>query len=139
MRVISTANDADGASYVGQLSETADAAGMVALHAVTGQDAAALLASFGDGESIVPVPPGGSVAYLLTLVPGDPAPFHGTPTIDYVFVLDEGLELMLDKETVVLRPQDLVVQRGTNHAWRATGETTSSFVAVMTTVSKSGA
>lgn len=44
--------------------------------------------------------------------------FHRTRTIDYVYVLDGPVELVLDDEAVVLQPGDCVVQRETNHAWR---------------------
>ncbi len=42
---------------------------------------------------------------------------HTTRTIDYVVLLDGELTLILDKGEVALKPFDVVVQRGTNHAW----------------------
>jgi quercetin dioxygenase-like cupin family protein len=43
---------------------------------------------------------------------------HRTSSIDYVFILDGELEMELDGgEWVHLTPGDIVVQRGTNHAW----------------------
>lgn len=42
---------------------------------------------------------------------------HRTETIDYAVVIDGELTMILDKEDVVLRAGDVVVQRGTNHAW----------------------
>ena len=44
--------------------------------------------------------------------------FHRTDTIDYVFILDGSVELVLDDGSVHLQPGDCVVQRETNHAWR---------------------
>jgi quercetin dioxygenase-like cupin family protein len=44
---------------------------------------------------------------------------HRTSTIDYVFILDGELEMELDGgEWVHLNAGDIVVQRGTNHAWQ---------------------
>ncbi len=42
---------------------------------------------------------------------------HTTQTIDYVVVLRGEITLLLDAGEVELRPFDVVVQRGTNHAW----------------------
>jgi mannose-6-phosphate isomerase-like protein (cupin superfamily) len=44
-------------------------------------------------------------------------PIHTTPTIDYGIVLSGEIDLELDEGTVHLRPGDVVVQRGTRHAW----------------------
>jgi hypothetical protein len=42
---------------------------------------------------------------------------HTTRTIDYVILLAGEVTLLLDKGEVNLKPFDVVVQRGTNHAW----------------------
>lgn len=42
---------------------------------------------------------------------------HRTETLDYGIVIEGEVVLVLDKEERVLRPGDVVVQRGTNHAW----------------------
>ena len=47
---------------------------------------------------------------------------HKTRTVDYVFLLAGELTLVLDRAEVKLKPFDVVVQRGTNHAWRNTGK-----------------
>lgn len=52
--------------------------------------------------------------------PADAEPFmHRTEAIDYVFVLDGEVTMLLDDQehSVVLRKGDCLVQRGTNHAW----------------------
>jgi len=43
---------------------------------------------------------------------------HRTETVDYAVVLEGELTLLLDDEDVELKAGDVVIQRGTNHAWR---------------------
>jgi quercetin dioxygenase-like cupin family protein len=42
---------------------------------------------------------------------------HKTQTIDYVIVLKGEVTLVLDGDERDLKPFDVVIQRGTNHAW----------------------
>ena len=42
---------------------------------------------------------------------------HKTETIDYIILLKGDVTLILDQEEVDIKPFDVVVQRGTNHAW----------------------
>jgi mannose-6-phosphate isomerase-like protein (cupin superfamily) len=42
---------------------------------------------------------------------------HRTETIDYGIVLEGEITLILDESETVVRAGDIVVQRGTNHAW----------------------
>lgn len=42
---------------------------------------------------------------------------HRTQSIDYGIVLEGEMTLVLDHEETALRTGDIVVQRGTNHAW----------------------
>ena len=42
---------------------------------------------------------------------------HKTETIDYVIVLKGELSIVLDGDERHLKPFDVVIQRGTNHAW----------------------
>jgi mannose-6-phosphate isomerase-like protein (cupin superfamily) len=44
-------------------------------------------------------------------------PMHKTRTVDYVIVLQGEVTLLLDEDEVNLKPFDVVIQRGTNHAW----------------------
>ena len=47
-----------------------------------------------------------------------PHPFmHRTETIDFGILIEGTFTLILDNTEVTLRPGDVVVQRGTNHAW----------------------
>lgn len=42
---------------------------------------------------------------------------HETGTIDYIIVLEGEVTLLLDEDEIDLKPFDVVIQRGTNHAW----------------------
>ncbi len=42
---------------------------------------------------------------------------HRTESVDYAIVLDGEITLVLDNEDVQLKTGDVVIQRGTNHAW----------------------
>ena len=42
---------------------------------------------------------------------------HRTETVDYAVVLEGEITMLLDEEEVHLRAGDVVIQRGTNHAW----------------------
>ena len=46
-----------------------------------------------------------------------PAGMHVTPTIDYAIVLHGELVAILDRGETVMRAGDVLIQRGTNHAW----------------------
>jgi mannose-6-phosphate isomerase-like protein (cupin superfamily) len=62
--------------------------------------------------------PGGSALRFVDINPGYRSAMHRTNSIDYVFILDGELEMELDGgEWVHLEAGDIVVQRGTNHAW----------------------
>ena len=81
-------------------------------------------------------PSGGSVFRIVEFAPVkddpraaiDPAkgaehPFaHRTDTIDYQIVLAGEIDMVLDDSVVHLEAGDIVVQRGTNHAWVNRGD-----------------
>jgi mannose-6-phosphate isomerase-like protein (cupin superfamily) len=46
---------------------------------------------------------------------------HRTETVDYAIVLEGEITMLLDDSEVVLGPGDVLVQRGTNHAWSNRG------------------
>ena len=45
------------------------------------------------------------------------AGFHKTATIDYAMVLSGEIFAMMDEGEVLLKAGDVLIQRGTNHAW----------------------
>ncbi len=49
--------------------------------------------------------------------------FHKTASLDYAIVLSGEIYALLDEGEVLLRAGDVLIQRGTNHAWsNRTGE-----------------
>jgi mannose-6-phosphate isomerase-like protein (cupin superfamily) len=57
---------------------------------------------------------------------------HQTKTIDYIVVLSGSVTMLLDEGEVQLEPFDVVVQRGTNHAWVNRSEQPVLLAAVLT-------
>lgn len=76
-------------------------------------------------------PPGGVVGRILTWPSGFSYRRHATPTMDFIIVVSGQLELVLDSETKLLGAGDVVVQRGTPHAWRVAGPNPCTFVGIM--------
>lgn len=56
---------------------------------------------------------------------------HLTPTIDVIVLVKGSVRLVLDEEETVLNPGDVVIQRGTNHAWMCEGAEPALLVAVL--------
>jgi mannose-6-phosphate isomerase-like protein (cupin superfamily) len=56
---------------------------------------------------------------------------HKTRTIDYVVLFAGEVTLLLDQGEVDLKPFDVVVQRGTNHAWVNKGKEPALIAAVL--------
>lgn len=67
------------------------------------------------------MPASGHLLRILDVYPlnegGRRTPMHRTQTLDYVVVIEGELVLLLDDDEVILKKSDVVVQRGTNHAW----------------------
>jgi quercetin dioxygenase-like cupin family protein len=64
-----------------------------------------------------PPPPNGTRFTVNDFPPGAPPTMHRTETIDYVIVISGEIEMDMDDSTVKLKAGDIMVQRGTNHAW----------------------
>lgn len=56
---------------------------------------------------------------------------HLTQTIDFIILLRGQVRLLLDDDECVIFPGDIVVQRGTNHAWVCESEEPALLVAVL--------
>jgi len=112
------------------------------------------------GDPILSPPPGGLVARLVGIPPtgqtsgvdadeaaavfeqmggteartGGPAQhagMHRTPTVDLIYVVSGELYLVLDEGEKLLIAGDLLVQRGTNHAWTNRSNETAYLFAVL--------
>ncbi|HZU89948.1 MAG TPA: cupin domain-containing protein, partial [Stellaceae bacterium] len=60
----------------------------------------------------------GTVIRITEIAPGAPKFMHRTETLDYALLLSGECDLELDSgEIVHLKAGDVVVQRGTMHAW----------------------
>lgn len=97
-----------------------------------------------DGPVVLHPPAGGTVFRVIEYLPEDPEvlktldgaaafaemgaahnvvegarhPFmHRTDTVDYAIILSGEITMLLDEEEVQLKAGDVVIQRGTNHAW----------------------
>ena len=56
---------------------------------------------------------------------------HQTRTVDYIILLEGEVTLVLDEDEVDLKPFDVVIQRGTNHAWINRGSTPALLAAIL--------
>jgi mannose-6-phosphate isomerase-like protein (cupin superfamily) len=67
------------------------------------------------------MPTAGHLLRILDVYPlqdgGKRTVMHRTRTLDYVVVIEGELVLILDDSEMILKPGDVVVQRGTDHAW----------------------
>lgn len=83
-------------------------------------------ASFDDptaGAVTVPPPRHGTRIRINEFLPGCldeqglQSPMHRTASIDYGIVLEGEITLVLDDSELIARAGDIVIQRGTDHAW----------------------
>lgn len=56
---------------------------------------------------------------------------HKTDSVDYIVLLEGEVTLILDEGEVDMKPLDVVVQRGTNHAWSNRGDTNAILAGVL--------
>ena len=95
----------------------------------------------GDVDIGIPPPPKGSVFRVIDFLPesgADAAPahtpdgvdtpagarhpgMHRTNSIDYAIVMEGEIDMLLDDSEVHLKTGDVVIQRGTYHAWANRG------------------
>jgi naringenin degradation protein FdeH len=54
---------------------------------------------------------------VIDFPPGNHPHMHRTETVDYVIVIEGEIEMDMDDSTVKLKQGDIMIQRGTNHAW----------------------
>jgi len=56
---------------------------------------------------------------------------HKTNTVDYIIIMKGNVTMLVDEGEVDLGPRDVVVQRGTNHAWVNKGSEPALLAAVL--------
>jgi quercetin dioxygenase-like cupin family protein len=66
-------------------------------------------------------PPKGTRFTVIDFPPGNKPHLHRTETVDYVIVIEGEIEMDMDDSTVKLKAGDVMIQRGTNHAWANRG------------------
>jgi quercetin dioxygenase-like cupin family protein len=78
-----------------------------------------------EGSSSIALGSGsGSVLRIGVLGAGTSSPMHRTDSLDYGICLEGECEMELDSGQVVrVRAGDVIIQRGTNHAWHNRGAT----------------
>ena len=62
-------------------------------------------------------PANGTRFAVIDFPPGNSGRMHRTETIDYVIVIAGEIDMDMDNSTVRLKAGDVMVQRGTHHAW----------------------
>ena len=68
-----------------------------------------------------PPPENGTRFTVIDFPPGNQAMMHRTETVDYIIVMSGEIDMDMDDSTVTLHAGDVMVQRGTNHAWMNRG------------------
>jgi quercetin dioxygenase-like cupin family protein len=77
-------------------------------------------------------PKNGSRFIILELAPhSGRSAMHRSDTLDYVICIEGEMTHYLDKETMVLKPGDVLVQRGTNHCWENHGDVPARVVVIL--------
>ena len=66
-------------------------------------------------------PANGTRFAVIDFPPGAPPHMHRTETVDYIVVIEGEIDMDMDDSTVHLKAGDVMVQRGTNHAWANRG------------------
>jgi quercetin dioxygenase-like cupin family protein len=66
---------------------------------------------------VIPPPKNGTRFVVIDFPAGGPGMMHRTETIDYVIVMEGEIDMDMDDSTVHMKAGDVMVQRGTNHAW----------------------
>jgi quercetin dioxygenase-like cupin family protein len=62
-------------------------------------------------------PANGTRFTVIDFPPGNKPHLHRTETLDYIIVLEGEIDMDMDDSTITLKAGDVMVQRGTNHAW----------------------
>jgi quercetin dioxygenase-like cupin family protein len=75
-----------------------------------------------DDYTLEPAPGGACFRIIATRPQAGHGPMHATATLDLIVVLAGELRLIMEEGDVLLQPGDVVIQRGTQHAWSNDGD-----------------
>ena len=140
IRRVVTGHAADGRSTFlfdseVQASPTSDGVCIAELWATS--ESPASNASSGDAarrsHSLLP-DPSGTLLRIFEVAPQAPDTdlgFHTTDTVDYIYVISGEIHALVEDGEVLLREGDVLVQRGTHHAWSNRSGAPCRMVAVM--------
>ncbi|KAJ2978867.1 hypothetical protein NQ176_g3577 [Zarea fungicola] len=130
-RRVVTTHDANGKAVISQISQEVPRFEIPGMHFYLGYTLGQSPAILNNDQDLVnyesQLPhnlgisiPGGTVLRVVDFLPGEAqGPMHRTKTIDFGVIIEGELELILDSgESTVLKRGDIIVQRGTIHAWR---------------------
>lgn len=73
---------------------------------------------------ITPPPANGTRCVIIDYPAGNTGAMHRTETVDYVIVLAGEIDMEMDDSSVHLEAGDVMIQRGTYHAWWNRGSVT---------------
>ena len=141
VRRVFTARDDDGRSYIaedGEASAVFDLPGGLQFHELW-RTAGPTASNIGTEDPIGPtleVMPdrGGTALRVVEVAPAQPGAaveLHESPTTDYNIVIRGEIWAVSDTGEVLLRPGDVIVQRGGRHGWRNPGPDSCVFASVM--------
>lgn len=128
VRRVVTGTDADGCSVIvldDNPPDTLDGAGEGARTIVEVWSTVSISAASPPSESTpsekgaitTSLGPNATEIRVVEMPPGCRREMHRTDTVDYGLVLSGELYVVLERGETLLRPGDIIVQRGTNHLW----------------------
>lgn len=85
------------------------------------------------GHRLLP-DPRGTLLRIFEVEPQDPDTdlgFHTTDSVDYIYVISGEIHALVDEGELLLREGDVLVQRGTHHAWSNRSKAPCRLLAVM--------
>ncbi|KAH7349803.1 hypothetical protein B0T11DRAFT_289916 [Plectosphaerella cucumerina] len=110
-----TINTAEGHSGHFELGYTTEG---LPINMTDEKDLAAFKETYANKQKTGLVRHGGTVLRYCDIPPKSRSPMHRTVSLDYGIVIAGELECLLDSgESRIVRPGDLVIQRGTSHQW----------------------
>lgn len=83
------------------------------------------------GGAVLKPPVGGSVFRVVEFAPHTSCPSHRTASIDYTCVISGELYAVVEDDERLMRPGDVIIQRGTVHSWENRSDEPARIVVVL--------